>query len=435
MTAPLLELELGGPALAVQLGGTWLELEHVGPVTISHGRTDTAQQPSAASCQLELHTEALPDLPAIGSPLVVELGAGAIAYTGLAGADLEAATTRFSGHVTDVAAIPDRLGSPARLAVTAVSRRARLGRTFVGDAPWPAELDGARAGRILALAAPVVGAPVGIVDGGTVDVLSRDVDRQPALNLLDELAVSTGGTLVELRSGELVWHDAEHRQRSAVDVELSAYDVLAGVTAGQHLAGIVNRLTVEYGVKPAEGERPAVTYADPGSELLHGPFEARLASLLSAEADAAAFARLTVGRRSRPAWELRSLEVELARTVPAVTAGLLLRLEFADLVRVVGFPAAPFASARLWVEGWSEQITRTAWRMRLDVSSYGRSAPEPRWVDLNPQTSWADAGELTWLQTVGWDSGEFISGRWVDVPQDARWLTYDPEPSYADTDV
>lgn len=430
MTAHLVE-RIGGDPLRVTLGELQLQLSDVGPLSITHGR-DSADGPvEPGRCTLTVETAPLARLPRVGDELRVELTDAALTWAQLPPARWPAARVRFTGHVTDVAARAERRGTPPTVTITAATRRSRLGRTVVGDAPWPVEDDGARAARILALAAPVVGAPVGLVDEGTVQVTARDVDRQPALQLLDELALHTNGQLVELRNGELRWHDALHRRRAAVDVELTAANVLAQLVATQRLAGIVNRLSVAYGPPVEGGERPAVEYADPTSETMHGPFGAQLGTQLQNQADALSFARLLVGRRSRPAWVLDQLDVELTRTVDPAVAGQLLALEHADLVRVVGFPADPFDQARLWVEGWTETVTRYSWGLELAVSDYGRSGVEPRWVDVNPDVSWAETDPLTWLQVVGWDSGEFVSGRWVDVPVDERWSTYSTEPTWA----
>lgn len=430
MTAHLVD-RVGGDPLTITLGELQLPLGDVGPLTITHGRGDAEGPVEPARCTVTVETAPLARLPRVGDELRVELTDAALSWAQLHPDHWPVARVRFTGHVTDVAARAERRGTPATVTITAASRRSRLGRTVVGDAPWPVEDDGARAARILELAAPVVGAPVGQVDEGTVTVTARDVDRQPALQLLDELARDSNGQLVELRDGELRWHDALHRRRSAVDVELTADNVLAQLTATQRLAGIVYRLSVSYGPAVEGGERPAVVYADPTSETAHGPFAAQLSSQLQTEADALSFARLLVGRRSRPAWTLAELDVELTRTVTPAVAGQLLRLEHADLVRVVGFPTKPFDRARLWVEGWTETVTRYSWGLTLNVSDYGRSGVEPRWVDVNPDVSWADTDPLTWLQVVGWDSGEFGGGRWVDVPVDERWSTYSTEPTWA----
>lgn len=436
----LLASTLGGPdVLRVTVAGQLLDPgDYGGAVTITQGRQNAGQQPEPGTCSLTAVTSRLDRLPTIGDALDVELGPDALAWAGLAGAAADAARVRFTGHVTDVAALPDRRGTPATVRLVATTRRARLGRVLVGQTPWPVELDGARAARILADVGPAIGAPVGQVDAGQALVLARDVDRQPALQLLADLATSTGATLVELRDGTLVWHDAEHRRLAATDVTLTAAQVFASVTAKQSLAGLVNDLTLTYGTAPVDGEgqqagdRPTLQLVDQPSVELFGPFGAKLDTQLADAEQAAAWLQLQLGRRSRPVWELDGLAVDLLRTVSPATAGALLQLQHADLLAVGGFPeSGPFATARLWVEGWTESLTRSSWTLNLATSDYGRTGPAPRWVDVPRHVSWADAGALTFLQAAGWDPGTVSQGRWIDAPASVRWQNIDPAVTWA----
>src|SRR5207344_159504 len=77
--------------------------------------------------------------------------------------------------------------------VVAVSSLGDLGRLLVGDIPWPAELDGARALRILQLAYPAL--PPTNVDPGVYQVIPRDADRSAALQLVHDAAEAGGGIL------------------------------------------------------------------------------------------------------------------------------------------------------------------------------------------------------------------------------------------------
>ncbi len=326
---------------------------------------------------------------------------------------------RFVGSVTDVRARLDGQGR-AVYAISATSPRARLGRTFVGDVPWPAELDGARASRILALVDPLVDVAAGL-DPGTVQVVARDVDRQAALQLLDDLAADTNAQLVETRAGQLDWHDAEHRRNIAATATLDASQVLSPAEWAQTLSGVVNDLTVVYGTAEPKAE---VRIVDQASVDAFGPFASRIDTQLADAAAAESFANLTLARRSRPWWRLDKLDVDLTRTVTPVQAAALLALNQADRLDVTGFPAAgPFTTTKLWVEGWTETITAKAWRLSLNVAQYGVLAAPVRWVDVPVHVTWADVdASLTWLQAAAWDPGDPGEGRWVDYPSDVAWL-------------
>lgn len=273
------------------------------------------------------------------------------------------------------------------------------------------------------------------VDPGTVAVLARDVDRRYALELLDALAVDSQAELVELRDGRLEWHDALHRDADDPDVELTADQLLDDLVWAQTLAGLVNDLVVEYGEPDVDDVRPTVRIVDEVSagDPNIGPAEATLSTQLAAEVDAQTLAVTTVGRRSRPTWQLDGVAVDLLRTLDPATARKVLGLEFGDLVAVAGQPAsAPLRSGRLWVEGWTETITRKAWRMAFDVSDYGATGPPIRWADVDADLSWSDVpASISWLGATSWRPPHSTAGRWTDGPARLRWTDLDPAVTWS----
>lgn len=432
----LLAEHLGAAAVTVHLGGVELGMDAVGPISISHGRRDVDEQPQAAVCSLGLRSTALPALPEIGDFLAVELGADALAALPLSSTDADLARHRFLGTVTDVAFEPrNSAHGPGTVRVTATSLRARLGRHSVGAEPWPAETDGERAGRILALAAPAVGLTVGLVDPGTVTVAARDVDDQPALQLLDELAAGTAALLVDRRDGSLEWHDAEHRRGATPVADLDASQVLTETVPKQRLAGLVNDLTVTW-----TGGSTRLVDTDSADPITgYGPFRSTLQTPITDQAQAESLALLTIGRKARPWWDIGDgLAVELLRSVDLETAAGLLTAEVGDVLRISGFPAdGPFELRLLAVEGWQEVITRHAWRVDYAVSDLELTGPAARWVDVRPDAltwfgwdgAYPDAGR--WLDTVGYRP-VYGAGLWVDLPARDRWATHTPDTTWAD---
>jgi lysophospholipase L1-like esterase len=99
----------------------------------------------------------------------------------------------FSGRITDVIATWD--GSiDSEVQIIAQDWRAELANRFVGDQPWIAEVLWGRAVRIIQLS----GQPIQMnVDAGVANLMVsyRDVDRQSALDLVQQLAISCGGIL------------------------------------------------------------------------------------------------------------------------------------------------------------------------------------------------------------------------------------------------
>lgn len=598
----VLDRRVGTDVLAVSIAGQTIPDGSTGPVVIHHGREDATRQPDAATATLRVDRAALAALPTIGDPVVIDLGADAVAAFGLAGAEMVAARRRFTGTVAAAAVVPDARRRTV-VAVTAVSRRAQLGRVLVGSAPWPAESGGTRAARLLQLSgtvpiidvdgsdydptnadgwrwsyttgspAPtlshdtgeptilridwaagngnkvvgrwlgdpahgmpaliagetytavaevlVTGAyvqidaafvgrgrpvypspdwqivthtwtepvgtsgfryvgvgpadgipeqsddwqtvtrpagtwaklrrmtvwrseigPVSLLKAGQIDptavqVRARDVDRQTALTLVEQLAESTGSVLAELRDGTLEWQDSEHRRNVAQLVQLAADDVLAGVPWRLDVVGLVNDLTVFYGPNPVSGERTSVRVVDPQSANPAtgiGTLANRLDSELENAADATSLAQLAVARYGRPAWRTEQLDVDLLRTVDQATARLLLTAEFGALLTVTGFPSGgPFTSRRLFVEGWTETITRDGWRWQPAVSDYGLTGAPVRWADVPGAITWATIDPtLTWFGLAAVDFGQADTvDRWLDIPADLRWTEVDPAETWA----
>lgn len=396
-TGSLLDRFVGTEALTVTVAGVQVPLTDTGAVQIRHGRPNIDLQPAPATCTVTIRADVLPALPDLGDTFTITLGPAAQEWLGyLTGAGWEAIRYRFVGTLTDLAVQPENdLDGPSLVTLTGVSARARLGRTYVGDAPWPAELDGARAGRILALVPDLPA--LGTVDPGTVTVLARDIDRQPALGLLDALAFTAGAQLAERRDGRFEWHDASHRRDTVPITTLDTTAIVKPATASKSFAGLVNDLTVTYGV----GGSGTVTVTDTDSIAQYGPLAASVSTALADADDALSFASQSVARLARPEYEFQALTVDLLPTVEVAQVPELLAIEQASLLALTGFPATgPFHAAQLWVEGWTETVARDRWSMSLDVVGYGRGVPALRWADVDPVLIWGDVDPaLTWLDT------------------------------------
>lgn len=433
---------MGSQPLEVTIGGQALNLARTSTVTISHGRGRADEQPEAASAQVACYADALTSLPDVGDALTVHLGATARDYLGLTDlAAWEAARPRFVGTVSDVRAVPGAAGLAGAgiLTVTATGPKARLGRLIVGDVPWPAELDGARADRILQAAQTASGGAytLGPIDPGTVTVLGRDVDAQPALGLLDELAQQAGAVFVARRDGALEWHDAEHRRGVTQNaLQLSAQHVLRDAVWEQTLAGLVNDLTLTYGPEGTSGQAE-VRSQDGTSVTAYGRVASRLTSQLLDSATAQARLGELLGRRSRPRWQLTQLALEVLRALPPALAAQVAAVELGRLIVVTGFPeSGPFVTARLYVEGWQETFSRDSWRVQLSVSEYALTGPAPRWADVRDVVTWATfPADVSWLAAVGWYPGDPLTGRWLDIPADQSWAEQPDTITWATADA
>jgi hypothetical protein len=389
--------------------------------SIHHGRDDPSSQPEASTATLEL-VGVLPAEVAIGARVRVSAVLGGVEYP------------RFDGEITDVEVGWDTVDL-TRPRIIAAGDLGRLGRRPIGDVPWPAELDGARVARILQLAG-FPPAPLE-TDPGTVQILARDVDRQPALALAQSTAIDGAGVLWQDRAGAILYADALHRRGVATSLELDACDVGLGLGWAATLEGLCNEAHIRYGVAPDGGEQPEVTASDPVSIAERGLYGESLTTQLATAADAQRRADVTVARQAAPAWVLGGLEVDLGALDPVRTAQLLELVEIHELLSITGLPAgSPATSALLWVEGWRETIEggaepgAIAWSVAYATSDYCRTAAPPLWDDL--------AAALTWDSVdpaLTWNSSTCIPpqpsrGRWNDAPASLRWDTIDPAATW-----
>lgn len=403
----------------------------VDEVTIHHGRDDTDSQPEASTATITL------DLGGGTLPPSVDVGSRITVATTLGGTTL----TRFVGRITDVALGWDDKGEQTPEAGTgqliAVSQLADLGRRVVGDTPFPQELDGARVARVLALAGITLNPATS--DPGTVQITPRDVDAQSALDVAQDAAESASGVVWQTRGGEVRYADNLHRRRAASALELDACDVLVTPTWARTLAGLLNKVTVAYGVAPGGGEQPTVSASNTVSITRYGTYDYSLTTHLAALADAQAMAGLLLARNSSPMWAMPSLPVDLVGLSDADTLTVL-GLDVHSLITLTGLPVVAGAPtvANLWVEGWQERLTWGGHDLELNVSGYCRTAPAPLWDDLLPAQTWDTIGTLTWDEAVCLGP-PLPGGRWTDVPASTRWdgvpasVTWDTWASYQPT--
>lgn len=423
----LLERAIGDAPIVVTIGGVEVPRAALGPVTIIRGRTRPDQRPAAAACSVILSTADLPALPVLGDAVTVDLTDASAAYFTAP----DDTRPRFRGKVTDLQARPvAEVTGGARLTLLAAGPRAELADLDIAGGAYPAETEGERAGRMLdAITATLTDLTVAYVDPGWAPIAARAGSVASAGSLLDELSVSTGGELVELRDGSVAWQDIDHRADSVPAVTFYAGQVLADALWQQDRAGLLNDVTIEY----AGGN---VRVVDDAAVAAIG-FRARqtLTTTLADSASATTRGNDIVSRYGWPRWRLDQLPVDLLRTVDPATGGIVLGLDVSDLIEVTGFPSTgPFVESQLYVEGAAETITRHGWRVALNVSESGLTAAAPRWIDVPESVLWTDVPpDLTWIGAAGWTLPPGTGDRWSDQPGDLRWAAVTPDTTTWDT--
>lgn len=397
----------------------------VDSLSIKHGRDDTTSQPDASTVTLDCSwLNSLDTLPG-----VVEIGAGLfvdVEYPPGSGTLYR----RFAGRITDVDLGWDDAGeeSPDSVVgqIIAAGYTADLGSRVVGDAPFPQELDGARVSRVLGLAG--ITTDPATSDPGTVQIIARDIDSQPALDVARQTAESAGGLVWETRSGDVRYSDAEHRRGMGVSLALDACDLLITPQWVRNKDGLVNSVSIGYGVAADGGEQPRYTNTRPDSIDKYGTYALSATTQLATLADATQMGSLLLTRNGSPVWIFEGLPIDVGGLDAERTAALL-SLDIHDLLSVTGLPSAGSAptTATLWVEGWSETLAWGEHEIVVAVSGYCRTSPPPRWDDVNPAWTWdtVSPSSLTWDDAACF--GPPVDyGRWNDVPASLRWDQIDP---------
>jgi hypothetical protein len=409
----------------------------VDSVSIQHGRQDATGQPDASAVTIDLGYDSTTGL---GLPDGFDVGSVVQVTTTLD----DVASVRFSGRVTDVLTGWDAAGGETPNTVVAqvmaAGPLADAGRRLVGDEPWPQELDGARVARVLSLAGFAVDSVTS--DPGTVQVIPQDVDKQAALGLVQQTAFSASGIVWETRQGTIRYADAEHRRGTAPGLVLDACDVLVTPTWRRDTSGLVNALSVGYGVPPVDedggagGEQPRYYAERADSRARYGEYAQSVTTDLATLADAQAMTNLVLTRNRVPVWILSELPVDVANLDPGDTANLL-ALDMHDLLEISGLPTtgATPANTSLWVEGWTETLSFGVHEMALFVSGYCRTSPPPRWDDVPDVWTWdtLPRPDITW-DDASCFGPPLVLGRWSDVPASMRWdfvapaITWDTWP-------
>lgn len=392
----------------------------VDTLTIHHGRDDTDSQPEASSATVDMSLDT--DDPADALPTALDIGATIKVTTTVSGT----VYGRFTGRVTDIAEGWNDEGedTPNAVAVRVIATGplADMGRRVVGDIPWPLEIDGDRVHRIFTAA----GLPwdAATSDPGTVQILPRDVDSQPALDTAQSVAADAGGMVWETRDAQIRYADSNHRRNAISDLTLDSCDILVTPTWSRTTSGLINDVSIGYGVPPAGSEQSRYLASDPVSKGRFGTYAFTTATQLNALADATAMGQLILTRNHLPVWIMSTLPVDVAGLSVADTKTLL-GLDMHGLINLTGLPAAGTAptSAYLWVEGWNETLEWGTHELELVVSGYCRTTPPPRWDDMLPAWTW-DAPPIA--PSLTWDDASCVgpipsAGRWDDTPASFRW--------------
>lgn len=157
------------------------------------------------------------------------------------------------------------------------------------------------------------------------------------------------------------------------------------------MSGLANICKVDYNVDQT------VTFADYYSAALYGTQATARTMQVDNTADAISGAAAWVTMFADPYWQLSAVEIDLANANATTTENLLLSL----VGTVIDTSAiAPYVQGMpdvSVVEGWTETIGHTWWRMALNLSDVNQTIAPQAWQDVTPTLAWSSVGAtVTW---------------------------------------
>jgi hypothetical protein len=384
------------------------------------------------------------DLPAVSATTWDELGRLLVDRVRLVAP--AAGTLRrgmvFSGRVTDMEARYDDVDRATLVDVTAADQRAELGNRDVGDQPWLAEALGSRFARIVTASGQPIESRVSDT-AAAYQVSWRDVDRQPAITLLSELATTADGVLwaathpvtgpylllesladrpalfVLAMGADNLVHIVAADPADVDALVIDACDVLLEpVRWRQDIEDMGTRVVVTWREQtlddkgqPAPTDR-TVTTANPQLEADIGVHRIAVGTQLAVQADAGLIADAILGRTGNTGWRISGLEWRADTTDQLDGEALTRMMRLLDGTTRNGLPIlltnlpawSPIPDQRvgLYLEGGTYESVDGAWRLSLTVSAATATGMSAAWDELDPAWQWDQmAPDIRWVDLAG----------------------------------
>jgi hypothetical protein len=314
----------------------------------------------------------------------------------------------FSGRITDTQASWDRLhvygeAKPrwaAVLDVTAVDPLAELANQSVGDAPWPQETITQRATRIEALT-PLAW----LNDASAALVAARDVDLQPASELLDDLAHMgslAGGLFYDPATSTARFMLDAQRNSIVPTITVDACAVGADARAVVDASDVVNDVTVSY-VNPLDSNaQPTARSSSPTSISTYGRRQRTISTDLVSATDANQRAVAEAARFAAVIERWQDVKLGTAYgTTSKTLARALMSVGPAVRVRMTALPKPARGTWDGYVEGWALEVDADHWEVSLSLSPAVWSGPLVTWADVAVAQRWVDvARPFPWQEAL-----------------------------------
>ena len=409
-------MTLWNPEYRVKINGYTVTGVTLAGMTITSGRTDIYQQPTAGYANLSLIETSLSSIPyEINDPLTVEVKDSTGAYVSL-----------FGGFITDLGIEVQYSGSTAtsqRINIIGVGALARLNRAiYVGN--LAEDEDG---NQIYYLLSQVLfdswdEVPAGVTWNdydatttwanaensglGTIDQPGDYLlEAQTNLNatvydLAADLATSGLGYLYEDAQGRIGYADSTRRSEYLVAngyVDLTGHHAFgAGLNIIKRAGDVRNSITLAY---KATGNQ-TVTDEDLASIALYGQLASTITTKLKNQADAEAQAAFYLQLRAYPQFQMRQISFPIASPeIDDTDRDSLLNVFMGMPVNITQLPANMVGGEfQGFVEGWTWSAGYNRLNLTLNISPVAYSLQAFRWNSVPVTETWQTISPtLTWL--------------------------------------
>lgn len=345
----------------------------------------------------------------------------------------------FSGRIKSLVAKP--AGSGVSIDVIAADWTADLANADVSDNPWLAEKVSVRVPRILALAGGDVTASIDSFPAGQI-VSWRDVDSQPAMDLLSSLAISTDSVLWSAWHGSrgfFLWYEDPAKRTAlrvlGIDPDTGFVDIIGStrpsdgiylpscsialepLTMTQDVADVVTRVdlvwleqTLDDKGLPAPTERH-VLLVDTDAEASWGQQRVSVSTELTTSAAANTVAARVINRSRSLGWRADGLVWDTRLPEDFTDGDRTAALDLLDGTIRIGAPIivehmpgwTPTGSSLVsYLEGGSYSYEHGRWTFDLKISPSGQTGASAKWRDLPIAWRWIDFDpSLAWFDLLG----------------------------------
>jgi hypothetical protein len=351
----------------------------VSSISCTHGRATITEQPtpSTFNCTFYLlQTEYLNPID-IGSKINWRINNPT---SGLGNTDV------FVGFVTDVTVSLQWGGGNGffQYSVTGAGRLVNLNKQTVGLSGYAKQYDG---NRIVSILSDCNESTTYITAPGAYEIAAYASTNGAtnALTLAQEAANSAMGCLFEyaIDDGKIRYQSYLDRPGNS-EISLTTSHILANsYTIGITANTVCNQAGLTYGT--AGGL--SIVYDDTTSQTTYGVLSGQRSTTLHNKTDADTQAQTILASRKAPAYELKSVTINLA-TVDDTLRNELCGMFVGTRIKIDDLPTPELNSFTGFVEGYTWQSARGNESVTITLSNYGTLYPYTLWNDLNGTDTW-----------------------------------------------